>query len=258
MQDERNAAVNSVAAAIASNEDLKISNRELQDQLEQLRVEKQEAEIYSRRQREEWKSREEKLRRRTQEALEAAAAAETAIKEKQKREQEAFEAAERNAAAKRHEERIRQQEAEHQAELQRIEREKHERRKAESKKEFDRKVMERLQQTRPDFFINRSEPIVIPSGTTPAKSKATVNVDGKNRVIALPKSRKTRKNVEVEEVSDFDITQVPVPSKKGKEKDTTGKDAETIRAVLEAAGGMDDTVTAVSVSDRVFVKRLNC
>ena len=71
MQEERNAAINSVAVAISANEDLKAANSDLYNQLEQMGQEKRQTERLMSRQRDEYRAREEKLRQYARDARDA-------------------------------------------------------------------------------------------------------------------------------------------------------------------------------------------
>jgi len=85
MQDERNSAVNSAAAAIASQRHLQGENEKLRDQLNALHVEKMEYEEKVNLEREAWKTKEQVLRRRVDKAREAEGIAREAINGLQKR-----------------------------------------------------------------------------------------------------------------------------------------------------------------------------
>jgi len=85
MQDERNSAVNSAAAAIASQRHLQEENEKLRDQLDALRVEKVEYEEKVNFEREAWKAKEQILRKRVDKAREAESIAREAINGLQKR-----------------------------------------------------------------------------------------------------------------------------------------------------------------------------
>ena len=85
MQDERNSAVNSAAAAIASQRHLQEENEKLRDQLDALRVVKVEYEEKVNFEREAWKAKEQILRKRIDKAREAEGIAREAINGLQKR-----------------------------------------------------------------------------------------------------------------------------------------------------------------------------
>ena len=85
MQDERNSAVNSAAAAIASQRHLQEENEKLRDQLDALRVGGVEHEEKVNFEREAWKAKEQILRKRVDKAREAESIAREAINGLQKR-----------------------------------------------------------------------------------------------------------------------------------------------------------------------------
>ncbi|RPB21607.1 hypothetical protein L211DRAFT_869862 [Terfezia boudieri ATCC MYA-4762] len=85
MQDERNSAVNSAAAAIASQRHLQEENEKFRDQLDAMRVEKVEYEQKVNFEREAWKAKEQILRKRADKAREAEGIAREAINGLQKR-----------------------------------------------------------------------------------------------------------------------------------------------------------------------------
>ena len=85
MQDERNSAVNSAAAAIASQRHLQEENEKLRDQLDALHVEKMEYEEKVNSEREAWGVKEQILRKRVDKAREAEGIAREAISGLQKR-----------------------------------------------------------------------------------------------------------------------------------------------------------------------------
>ncbi|KAF8422513.1 hypothetical protein EV426DRAFT_670644 [Tirmania nivea] len=89
MQDERNSAVNSAAAAIASQRHLQEETEKLRDQLDALRVTQMEYEEKVNFEREAWKTKEQILRRRIDKAREAEGVAREAINGLQKRLSEA-------------------------------------------------------------------------------------------------------------------------------------------------------------------------
>jgi hypothetical protein len=210
MQEERNAHVNAVAIAIATNEDLKAANVNLHDQLEQMEQEMRQAEKRTAYQREEYKSREDRLRQHAREARQAAVTVEEAMKKADRRDDDAQEAADREAAFRLHKEDEREREEMERFMREQAKEEREEQRRLEAKWEFDRRVEDELQRIRPDLFVGGSEPIEIPSVHAPRK--ATVEVEGKKRVIAMPRSRRTNVFAETSEVEI-------APEPKGKEKE---------------------------------------
>jgi len=217
MQEERNSAINSVAMAISSNEDLKVANIDLHGQLERMEHEKRQAEERVTRQREEYRAREERLRQYARDARQAAAMAEQAMREAARRDNEAQEAAERDAAIKRQEERERERQEMERLMRERAEEEQEEQRRLEIKLEFDRRVEEELRRIRPDLFLGRAEPFAVPSA--PTSTTRTVEVGGRQRVIAIPRTRRSRisrpgETLELEiapEPKGKEKTHVPVP-----------------------------------------------
>lgn len=236
MQEERNAAINSVAMAISSNEDLKAANIDLYNQLELMGHEKRQAERRITHQRDEYQAREEILRQRAREAKHATAIAEQAMKEAARRDSEAQEAAEREAAARRREQLEMERQEMERVVKERAEEEREEQRRLEIKWEFDRCVEEELRKIRPDLFVGRTEPFTVPSAT--ATKTRTVEVDGRKRVIALPKSRRSRRPPPGES-SEAEI----VPEQKGKGK---AQQPKSLKHATATAAGPDDSTYSIS------------
>lgn len=155
MQSSHRIAVKSVAAAISSREDMRAANRDLEAQLANLELNRQQAEAASIQQQEQNELRVAKLKKRVRDARMAASAAEQALLEstKQKLSKEQSRVPDyttRNVDAQR---RPLQSTAIQQS-------------------EFDKLVREELMRTRPDLFRNQSSPISIPHGAdSPVKSK---------------------------------------------------------------------------------------
>ncbi|KAF8541662.1 hypothetical protein BDD12DRAFT_828716 [Trichophaea hybrida] len=258
MQEERNSAINSVAMAISSNEDLKVANLDLHGQLEQMEHEKRQAEERVTRQREEYRAREERLRQYARDARQAAAIAEQAMREAARRDNEAQEAAERDAAIKRQEEREQERQEMERLMRERAEEEREEQRRLEVKLEFDRRVEEELRKIRPDLFLGRTEPFTVPSA--PAPSTRTVEVDGRQRVIAMPRTRRSRIS-RPDETLQLEIA----PESKGKEKEhisepepTAPKPIEPVVPVPTPGPAADDSTMSISPEEiRRIAKEIN-
>ena len=198
IQDERNSAISSVALAMANGEDLKSENKSLARQLEQLRIEKEHAELLGSQQREDFKARELRLKQRARDAKEAAIVAEEAMQQSRRRDSEAKKSARYEEARKlqdqaaaeaeqRQRERQFAREQRRQQEQERIDREEAHLRRQDARREFDEQVERKLRTIRPDLFENRTSPIKIPHSDL-----SMMEVAGQQRVIASPRSRTKR------------------------------------------------------------------
>ncbi|KAH8144427.1 uncharacterized protein LAJ45_11595 [Morchella importuna] len=254
MQEERNHAVNSVAMAIANNEDLKNTILELQTEIQRLRQEILEQSKLLGLEREEWKEREDRLRRKAKVAKEAAMNAEDVMNEAAKRDAitaAAAEKAEREAAkAGRKEQRAREKEAEREAEREqeRLAMESHARRQKEAddkreqervveqQKKLDNLIKQQLRELRPDipFEALRVNQALVESN----------RLLGKERPFTLPKRSK---NVTIDKAEDRGVLG-GVSVERDVEK---GKNLEKMIAV-------DDTVMSISPEDiRRIAKNIN-
>lgn len=255
MQEERNSAVNSVALAIANNEDLKASMEGLKSEIERLKIESYEQQIRGEREREEWKDREERLRRKAKEAKETALLAQGVMREAAKRDAAtaaAMQAAEKEAArVERREQRAREKEA--QKELQkeqeraameeqvRIEKQLQEKREQdrvnEQKKKLEIMIEQQLKEIRPDLYTaksytNASELLTGDQNLVQgARSKK-----GKERAIVLPK--RSRKQVTIEDAGNETVIHTPQ-----EEQEAVARRGDGVEQVLP-----DDTVMSISVS----------
>jgi hypothetical protein len=258
MQEERNAAINSVAAAIAANEDLRAANLGLQDQLELAQQHIKETEERGVRQRDENRAREDKLRQRTRKARETAAVTAQAMKEAARRDGDAQKAVEREEALKRRQKKELERQERARFAQQHAEEEQEELRRLETKWEFDRRVEEELRSIRPDLFIGRQEPFTVPSFPTP-HPRTIVEVAGKQRVIAVPKSRKAKAGAPVIDISDVEIsTERYVPERNREQRQhlpQTG--SNTVAAVSSPSTGGDSTVSISPEEVRRIAREIN-
>jgi hypothetical protein len=158
MQDERNAAINSVAVAISSNEDLKAINEDLRHQLEQMEYEKRRAEKRTDKQREEYAAREQRLRQYVKDARQATHVAEQAMQEASSRDRRDTRDA-RDARNTQQRTKRRTEDDETQILLREsAEEEREERRRNEVQEDFQHRVEAELKRIRPDLFLGRAEP----------------------------------------------------------------------------------------------------
>lgn len=162
MQEERNSAIGSIALAISTNQDLKVTNEELRDEIEKLRQERYDHERRDNREREEWKSREERLRRKAREAKEAMALAEGVIRKVARRDNNAETAIALEAArAERREQRLREKETQRMKEQlehedrKAAEEQKKRERAALIKEHFDEMVEQQLRKLHPKLFTGK-------------------------------------------------------------------------------------------------------
>ncbi|TGZ81770.1 hypothetical protein EX30DRAFT_363396 [Ascodesmis nigricans] len=149
-QEDHDAAVSSVAAAIAAQEDLKIANQKLERQLAQSERNRQQVEDAALKQRQDYEAMESRLRKRAREAREAAAVAEEAMLDAARRELEAKQAASKL------------QSSDHGDHTKALERELHTKhdqpRQRPSPTDFDERVRDELLRIRPDLFHHHSPP----------------------------------------------------------------------------------------------------
>ncbi|KAI5844532.1 hypothetical protein DFP73DRAFT_573349 [Morchella snyderi] len=254
MQEERNHAVNSVAMAIANNEDLKNTIIELQTEIGRLRLEGLEQSKLLGLEREEWKEREDRLRRKAKAAKEAATNAEDVMNEAANRgaiTAAAAEKAEREAAkAERKEQRIREKEAvrETEREQERLSMESHARRQKEAddkreqervieqQKKLDNLIKQQLRELRPDipFEALRVNQALVESN----------RLLGKERPFTLPKRPR---NVTIDKTEDKGVLGgVTVEEIVGKGEN------------LEKMVAADDTIMSISPEDiRRIAKNIN-
>jgi hypothetical protein len=256
MQDERNEHVNAIAIAIAANEDLKAANSELHGQLEQMENEIRQVEKRTARQHEEYKAREDRLKQYAREARRAAQASEEAMREAYRRDGEV--AAEREAALRRQEEEERQEEVMERVRREQAKKEQDQQQRLEDRFDFRQAVDQQLKRIRPDLFVGRTEPINIP--WEPAPRKATVEVEGQKRFVAMPRSQNTGKPLADE------VEILPEPKEKEKERVSqaqsgrrTPRPVEQDVAVAGPSGNaFDDTTMSISPEEvRRIAKEIN-
>ncbi|KAA8910628.1 hypothetical protein FN846DRAFT_904876 [Sphaerosporella brunnea] len=249
MQADRNEHVHAVAMAIAANEDLKAINRDLQGQLEQMEQEMRQVEKRTSRQREEHRTREDRHKQKAREARHAAAIAE----QDNRRDSEAQEAL-----------RQKEQEEQEREDMERVvreqlEEEQEEQRRANNRLDFARDVDEYLKRLRPDLYKDRSEPIFVPP--TPEPRTTTVQIEGKKRVIAMPRSQKSRRPL------PGDTSELAVlPEPKGKETiaqlQTGRRTPRPVEREITIAGpsgdAFDDTTMSITPEEvRRIAKEIN-
>jgi hypothetical protein len=268
IQDERNIVISSVAMAIASSEDLKATNGNLQDQIDQMQHEKRQAERRTHQQQEEFRIREEQLRQRAKEAHEAAEVAVKTIKEKARRDLEAQQAAEQEAALKRRERRKQERQQIEREARERAEQEREAQRRHNIKTAVNKRVREALYGMRPDLFMNRTEPFTIPlEPTSTPNSRPVVEVQGKKRVIAVPRSRKPK---QATGTAGLDLTDCFVTESKGKQTEhvlehelSTAYDTSKLRVsvsqdkISSFEDGSDSTMSVSSEEIRRIAKEIN-
>jgi len=246
LEEERLVAVSSVAMAIAQHEDLKAAYHELRAQFEQVEQEKRSIERRSTRQREEFRAREERFRLYAKQAR-------VAMEEAARREVEERQAAEREAARREfEEEQAEKREAERIAK-QLEEEEREEIRRVEAKREFDRSVEEQLRKIRPDLFVGRVEPLIIPSAPL-AQKKTTEEVDGRKKTITIPRSRKSL----ARETSGAEIAPEAEVKDKGKGREVLVRSTEPEGSQAGPGAASDDTILSISQEEvRRIAKEIN-
>ncbi|CUS12453.1 unnamed protein product [Tuber aestivum] len=170
MQEERNSAINSVAMAVSTSEDLKAVNEELRIEIAHLRQGRPGYDPKDK----EWEIREDRMRRKARAVRDAAVVAEVVARDTTRREKSKEVAANgESAMAERREQRAREKEAEKAREHLEIEGKKiaEEQRARErialQKERFDKMVEHQLRKLRPDLFVAGSD--------IPAASSLTVN-----------------------------------------------------------------------------------
>lgn len=219
-QDDHQAAISSVAAAIASQEDLKAANLDLERQLARSKQDQQQAEHMASKQRREFEVMESKLRKRARDARDAATAAEEAM----------LDAARRELEAKRAIHKLQSGEPGHSSESRgrrkprdvRVEEGSDEHfRQQQSREEFDEQVRKELLRIRPDLFRDRASPVTIPHGVNSQSSDS----DGLRRVIAVPKSRKSHKSTAASDML-HEILSTSRDDERGIAADSAAPDAE--------------------------------
>ncbi|RPA97369.1 hypothetical protein L873DRAFT_1791036 [Choiromyces venosus 120613-1] len=242
MQEERNSAINSVAMAISTNEDLKAVNEELRLEIAHLRQGRSGNDLKD----EEWKTREDRLRRKAREAREAAAIAEVFARETTRREKSKEAAAnEESARAERREQRAREKEAEKARERLDVEEKKiaQEQRAKErlalQKERFDKMVEHQLRKLRPDLFTGESD---IPAALPLAVNRVSVPEPVRPRTQA---QRKGKKDTRSNEAHGYHATS---DNEDAQGTQTTSKDNEP----KELSNG-DDTVMSISPDE---IKRI--
>lgn len=257
MQEERNFAVNSVALAIANNEDLKTSMEELRGVVERLKIENYEQEMRGERERGEWKNREERLRRKAKEAKETALLAQDVMREAVRRDAAAaiaMEAAEQEAArVERREQRAREKEEQKEVQKkeeraamekqvrieQEIEEKREKQRVVEQKKKVEKMIEQQLKDNRPDLlYAAKSYPG--PGGLSAPVNLALIpsakSRNGKERAIVLPKRSKKQVTIDDEGNETVRTPQEEV-------------NIEKQNKIEQLLG--DDTVMSISVSSNI-------
>lgn len=255
MQEERNFAVNSVALAIASNEDLKASMEELKSEIERLKMENYEQGMRGEREREEWKNREERLRRKAKEAKESALLAQDVMKEAARRDvitTAAMEAAEQEAArVERREQRAREKEElkevqkkqeraamEEQARIEKeLEEKREQQRVIEQKKKVEKMIERQLKDNRPDLLY-AANPGGLLTSVNPTFIQSSKSRKGKERAIVLPKG--ARKHVTIGDAGGETVIHTP-------HEEAVIEMQNTVEQLLA-----DDTVMSISVSSNDF------
>ncbi|KAL7267818.1 hypothetical protein RUND412_009582 [Rhizina undulata] len=222
MQEERNSAVNSVALAFSSKDDLKSAN-------EKLKLDIYENNLRFEREREEWRVREDKYRRRLRDAKEAAAVAEEAMKEAVRRDTVAAETIERAKAEKR--EALAREREERERREKEQEEEERKQRQEQARIDFERKVEIELRKIRPDLFERRES-------------------EDESEVAPVSRKDSKGKNVVVEEVPEEPRPEVKQRPKVPKEPE---KDV-----VIEEEQFEDDTIMSISPEEiRRIAREIN-
>lgn len=265
MQEERNSAVNSVAIAIANNEDLKVSMEELKDEIQRLRMDNYELGKRAELKREEWKDREDWLRRKARAAKETAIVAQGVMKEAAKRDvatAAAVTAAEKEVLKTgRREQRAKAREAEREAEreqervtmetqvrLQKKADEKREQeRVVEQQKKLDNLIKQQLKELRPDLYTSKSAPLLGESlRINHAFVQTAKSRNSKERVISIPK--RSGRHVTIDDAEDETIIRRATTRSSGDQEIAEKGDQGQVLG--------DDTMMSISVSSQYLLRSL--
>lgn len=264
MQEERNSAVNSAALAISNNEDLKVSMEELRNEIERLKAENYERDIRGEREREEWKGREERLRRKAKEAKESALLAQSVMREAARRDAvtaAAMEAAEKEAAkVERREQRAKEKEAQKEAQREqeraameeqvRVAKELEEKRErervSEQKKKLEKMIELQLKEIRPDLYRPKSSPNPADLLTADHNLAQSARLRKENeRTIFLPKG--SMKQVTINDGGNKSVVRTL------QRKQETVEQKDKTEQIL-----IDDTAMSISVSSVVISGEAFC
>lgn len=248
MQEERNSAINSVAMAISTNEDLKAVNEELRIEIAHLRQGRSDYDFKDK----EWKIHDDRLRRKTREAKEVAAVAEAVARDTARRGKGKEAAAnEESAMAERREQRAREKEAEKARERLDIEEEKiaQEQRAKEritlQKERFDKMVEHQLRKLRPDLFMSKLD---IPAALSLTVNRASVPEPVRQRREGARAQRKGKKDTRSNETRGYPATS---------DSEASPADAQVTQVTVrnnepkDLSTG-DDTVMSISVSIIIY------
>jgi len=244
MQEERNSAINSVAMAISTNEDLKAVNEGLRIEIAHLRQGRSDYDSKDK----EWKIHDDGLRRKARETREAAAVAEVVARDAARREKGKEAAAnEGSAMTERGEQRAREKEAENARERLDIEGKKiaEEQRAKErialQKERFNKMVEHQLRKLRPDLFMSKSD---IPAASSLTVNRVLVPEPVRQRRETTRAQRKRKKDTRSNEArgypaaSDSEASSADAQDTQAISRDNEPKDLST----------GDDTVMSISVS----------
>ncbi|KAG0636188.1 hypothetical protein HOY80DRAFT_1011416 [Tuber brumale] len=248
MQEERNSAINSVAMAVSTSEDLKAVNEELRIEIAHLRQGRSDYNLKDK----EWKIREDRLRRKARDARDAAAVAEVVASDTARREKsKEAPANEESAMAERREQRTRE-EAEKARERLDIEEKKiaEEQRAKErialQKERFDKMVEHQLRKLRPDLFMARSD---IPAAPSLNANRVPIPEPVRQRKEGAQARRRGKKDIRSNEArgypatSDSEALPVDAQGTQATSGDNEPKDLST----------GDDTVVSISPDE---IKRI--
>lgn len=248
MQEERNSAINSVAMAISTNEDLKAVNEELRIEIAHLRQGRSDYDLKDK----EWKIHDDRLRRKAREAREATAVAEVVARDTARRGKGKEAAAnEESAMAERREQRAREKEAEKARERLDIEEEKiaQEQRAKEritlQKERFDKMVEHQLRKLRPDLFMSKLD---IPAASSLAVNRASVPEPVRQRMEGARAQRKGKKDTRSNEACRYPATS---------DSEASPADAQGIQVTARNSEPKDlstgdDTAMSISVSIIIY------
>jgi len=244
MQEERNSAINSVAMAISTHEDLKAVNEELRIEIAHLRQGRSDYDLKDK----EWKIHDDRLRRKAREAREAAAVAEVVARDTARRGKGKEAAAnEESAMVERREQRAREKEAEKARERLDIEEEKiaEEQRAKErialQKERFDKMVEHQLRKLRPDLFMPKLD---IPAALSLAVNRVSVPEPVRQRREGARAQRKGKKDTRSNEAPGYPATS----DSEASPADAQGAQVTARNNEPKDLSTGDDTVMSISVS----------
>ncbi|PWW73057.1 hypothetical protein C7212DRAFT_221167, partial [Tuber magnatum] len=250
MQEERNSAINSVAMAVSTSEDLKAVNEELRIEIAHLRQWRSGYDLKDK----EWEIPEDGLRRKTREARGAVAVAEVVARDTARREKSKEVAANQESTmAKRREQRAREKEGEKAREHLEIEERKiaEEQRAKErialQKERFDKMVEHQLRKLRPDLFAAKSD---IPAALSLTANRVSVPEPVRQRREGTRAQRKGKKDTHSSGARGYPATSDSEASPaEAQGTQATSRDNEQ----KDLSAGDDDTVMSISPDE---IKRI--